>query len=164
MEEGGVAKCPAGALFRVAPWAQQAAVSLNNPALVWPDRQYTAFQRNHHAVSATSIGFRFHRDLIVQSVSTDPKYSYTLIHWSRERWDSELPQKTLPVRIMFHIKSVFLKNIIQLWRTAQMYGKDTVSSIFMWVKLHWNFKACPKYCYTLMHCLSFKTAGGTEKA
>lgn len=44
MEEGGVAKCPAGALFRVALWAQQAAVSLNNPALLWPDRHHTAHQ------------------------------------------------------------------------------------------------------------------------
>ncbi|TNN75526.1 hypothetical protein EYF80_014338 [Liparis tanakae] len=44
MEEGGVAKCPAGALFRVAQRAQQAAVSLNNRALVWPDRHYTASQ------------------------------------------------------------------------------------------------------------------------
>lgn len=44
MEEGGVAKCPAGALFRVALWAQQAAVILNNPAPVWPGRHYIASQ------------------------------------------------------------------------------------------------------------------------
>lgn len=93
MEEGGAAKCPAGALFRVALWAQQAAVSLNNPALVWPDKRCTASQWNHHAVSATSIGVRFQRDLMVQSASTHPRYCYALSHWSRGRRDSYLLKK-----------------------------------------------------------------------
>jgi len=61
MEEGGVAKCPAGALFRVAQRAQQAAVSLNNRALVWPDRHYTASQwKSPCCVPAASRGFGFH--------------------------------------------------------------------------------------------------------
>lgn len=126
-EEGGVAKSPAGALFRVALWAQQAAVSLNNPAMVWPDRHYTASQWNHHAVSTPSIGFRFHGDLMVQSVCTHPKHCYTLIHWSRERGDSKLLKNHLPLRMMFHINC--LSNIIKLWSKTQMYIKDTMSTI-----------------------------------
>lgn len=130
MEEGGVAKCPAGALFRVAPWAQQAAVSLNNPALVWPDRLYTASQWNHHAVSTTSIGFRFHGDLMVQSVSTCPKYCYILIYL-RMGWQDYYLKSHLPLRIMFHIKLMFLQNIIKLWCRTQMYVKDAVFTLFM---------------------------------
>lgn len=72
-------RCPAAALFRVALWAQQAAVSLNNPVLVWPDRHSTAPQWNHHAVSATSIGIRFHGDLWSNLSSQKPKFCYTPI-------------------------------------------------------------------------------------
>lgn len=99
-EEGGVAKCPAGALFWVAPWAQQAAVSLNNPALLWPDRHYAASQWNHHAVSATSIGFRFHGDFMGRvRLNTS---QILLIHWK----DGTPPysKSHLSERRMFPIK------------------------------------------------------------
>lgn len=82
MEEGGAAECPAGALFRVALWAQQAAVSLNNPAPVWHNQHYTASQWTRHAVSTTSKGFRIHGDLMVRFVSSHPKCSDPPIHWS----------------------------------------------------------------------------------
>lgn len=113
-EEGGVAKCPAGALFWVAPWAQQAAVSLNNPALLWPDRHYAASQWNHHAVSATSIGFRFHGDFKGRvRLSTS---QILLIHWkdgTPTYSKSHLSDKMFPIKFNIWFKVFFFPGISQ---------------------------------------------------